>query len=170
MPYDVFISYSRDDAARIAPIVALVRAMKDDLVFQDIRDLQPGKPWEPQLLAALREARTVIVFWCVHAAASDYVRTEYELAIEEGKNVLPLMLDDTDLPAPLAAYQGIDLRSADFHTRWRSLEHRRGNVHFYPRDERGEYVDGILRWEQEDFERREKTMQEQVARAIADRL
>ena len=87
MEYEVFISYSREDASRIAPIVKLVRAMKKNLVFHDIQNIEHGKRWEPQLLDALDQAQIVIVFWCEHAEKSDYVQKEFEIAIKDDKDV-----------------------------------------------------------------------------------
>ena len=62
--YGVFISYSHEDSDFVDPIVKIIRAARNDLVFHDTHDLQPGKLWEPQLFAALDEADIVFVFWC----------------------------------------------------------------------------------------------------------
>ncbi len=113
--YDVFISYSRADESRIAPVVKLVRSLRDDLVFQDVQDILPGERWEDALLTALHGSSVVIVFWCEHAAASTYVEKEWAVAVEEGKKIIPLLLDNTKLPGPLSQYQWIDLRSFGIH-------------------------------------------------------
>lgn len=173
MKYEVFISYSREDANSIAPIVKLVRAMKKNLVFQDIQSIEPGKRWEPQLLNALNQAQIVIVFWCQHAEKSDYVRKEYKIAIKDNKDVLPLLLDDTDLPKALSAYQWIDLREAQFHTPLRPVVgklRKGGGPHFKPTDEFGNYADLESEWKEDDYERREKAMQDRVAKNIVDGL
>ena len=98
MSIEVFISYSHEDLDRIDPIIELVRALKRGLVFQDRRSIQPGKRWKPQLLKALRHAKTIIVFCCEHAAKSPHVKEEYEVAVQEKKDILPLIPDDTSLP------------------------------------------------------------------------
>jgi len=172
MKYEVFISYSHEDAGRIAPIIKLVGALREDLVFQDIRSIEPGKRWEPQLLDALNHARIVIVFWCEHSEKSEYIRKEYEIAINAGKDILPLLLDDTELPRALNAYQWIDLRGAEFHTRWRRITNkfRRKRFHYYPTDEFGNYVDWESEREKEDYKRREKAMQDRVAKSIVEGL
>lgn len=109
MSYGVFISYSHDDKDLVTRVVPLVRALRSDLVFQDV-DMIPGKPWERQLQGALDEAKMIIVFWCEHSSRSDYVRKEYEKAINQEKDVLPLLLDDSPLSDPLKAYQWVDFR------------------------------------------------------------
>lgn len=109
MKKGVFISYSHADKDFIAPVVKLIRGLRQDLVFQDYDNLEVGKPWEPQLLEALANAGMVVVFWCSHSAQSDWVKKEYQLAIQKAKEVLPIMLDDTKMPHDLSAYQGINM-------------------------------------------------------------
>ena len=172
MKYEVFISYSHEDSDRIAPVIALVRAMKNDSVFQDSRNIKPGERWKPQLLEALRRAKTVIVFWCEHSAKSEYVKEEYEVALEEEKDILPLLMDDTKLPDSLAEFQWIDLRGQRFHAPWVSVVSRpfeRGNRHFYPRDEHGEYVDWESEWASEDY-RKSVEAHTELSKDAAERI
>jgi hypothetical protein len=107
----IFVSYSHIDGRLVGPVVALLRASQA-LVFLDADGLQPGKKWRGQLEAAIQDARVVVVFWCHHARASNEVRKEYEAAIAQQKDVLPLLIDDTPLPPELAEYQYIDFREA----------------------------------------------------------
>lgn len=109
MKKGVFISYSHEDKDFIAPVVKLIRGLRQDLVFQDYDNLAIGKQWEPQLLEALAKAGLVVVFWCNHSAKSDWVKKEYRLAIQEAKDVMPVMLDDSEMPPDLSAYQGINM-------------------------------------------------------------
>ena len=115
MKYGVFISYSHEDSSLIAPVVALIKTLRKDLVFHDVQDINAGKLWEPQLNKALMDANLVIVFWCKHSAVSDYVEKEYKFAIENTKDILPLLLDDSKLPGVLSAYQYIDVSKSISH-------------------------------------------------------
>lgn len=99
----------------MVPLVKLIKNMRNDLVFRDQEDLIPGKKWEPQLLSALDSASLIILFWCKHSAESDYVRQEYETAISAGKDVLPIILDDTELPKALNKFQWLHFRPLGFH-------------------------------------------------------
>jgi TIR domain-containing protein len=108
---EFFISYSRTDANLVGPVVALLRASRAH-VFRDADSLQPGKKWREQLSTAISDAKVVVLFWCHHADKSVEVRNEYSEAITKGKDLLPLLLDDTPLPANLAEYQFIDFRGA----------------------------------------------------------
>jgi hypothetical protein len=56
----------------------------------------------------------MVVFWCEHAKASDWVRREYLTALELGKKVIPVLLDDSEIPDALQL-QGVDLRGGGGH-------------------------------------------------------
>jgi hypothetical protein len=105
----VFVSYSRADASLVAPVVKLLRA-NQSLVFQDIDNIVPGKRWRGELERGLAQSHLVVVFWCSHASRSDEVAKEWQAAIAQNKDLLPLLLDATPLPAPLGEFQWIDFR------------------------------------------------------------
>ena len=106
---NVFVSYSRADVSLVGPIVKLLRVNKA-LVFQDIDDIQPGKRWRSEIAKALTESHLIVVFWCDHAHRSEQVSNEWKAAVEQAKDVLPLLLDATPLPQPLSEFQWIDFR------------------------------------------------------------
>lgn len=107
---NVFVSYSHADALLVAPVVRLLRLNKS-LVFQDIDDIQPGKRWRSEIAKGLAKSHLVIVFWCGHARCSDEVSKEWKSAIEQEKDLLPLLLDATPLPPELGEFQWIDFRA-----------------------------------------------------------
>jgi TIR domain len=102
---NVFVSYSHTDASLVAPVVKLLRANKS-LVFQDIDSIQPGKKWRSEIAKGLAESDLVVVFWCDHASRSDEVCEEWRTAIEQEKDVLPLLLDATPLPRSWVTFSG----------------------------------------------------------------
>lgn len=105
----MFISYSHADATLVAPVVQLMRVNRA-LVFRDTEQITPGKKWRNEIDRGLNDASLVVVFWCEHSCASAEVEVEWKKAIELDKDVLPLLLDATPLPSPLAEYQYIDFR------------------------------------------------------------
>ena len=105
----VFVSYSHADASLVAPLVKLLRVNKS-LVFQDIEGIQPGERWRSKIARGLAESHLVVVFWCDHANQSDEVSKEWKAAIEQEKDLLPLLLDSTPLPPELGEFQWIDFR------------------------------------------------------------
>ena len=106
---NVFVSYSHADAPLVAPVVSLLRVNKS-LVFQDTDRIPPGKRWRDEIAKALAESNLVVVFWCHHASRSNEVSTEWRAAIEQDKDLLPLLLDATPLPSELGNFQWIDFR------------------------------------------------------------
>jgi hypothetical protein len=112
---NVFISYSRKDKDLIEPVVNLIKAMRDNLVFQDIQSLQFGEKWEPQLMDAIKESEITAVFWCDHSLKSVNVQNEYEYAIALNKKVLPIRLDWTPFPENLAQYHAVDFAAWGIH-------------------------------------------------------
>ena len=107
----IFVSYSHRDSDLVGPVVALLRA-SEALVFRDADQLKPGAKWRQQLDTAISDSKIFVVFWCSHSRSSEEVRKEYTAAIEQHKDVLPLLIDDTPLPSELAEYQYIDFRAA----------------------------------------------------------
>lgn len=106
---NVFVSYSHADAPLVDPVVKLLR-VNNAFVFQDIDHIRPGKKWRSEILRALNEAQLVVVFWCDHASKSVEVSNEWKEAIKQGKDLLPLLLDETPLPLELGEFQWIDFR------------------------------------------------------------
>lgn len=107
---NVFISYSHHDAPLVAPVVSLLRVSRA-LVFRDADSIPPGKKWRGEIETAIDNAHVLVVFWCYHALDSDEVAIEYRRAISQGKDVVPLRLDDSPLPPELNDFQFIDFRA-----------------------------------------------------------
>lgn len=105
----LFISYNREDEEIIKPLVEMLR-ITGAPVFQDTDSIPKGKPWKTTIVNAIAECTAMLVFWCRHAEKSQEVEKEYRQAIEQGKDVIPVILDWTSMPETLAQYQRIDMR------------------------------------------------------------
>jgi hypothetical protein len=110
MADSIFISYSHKDQKLVEPVVGILRATVRS-VFHDVVSITPGKKWEQSVREAIARCDLVVVFWCEHAANSEEVKKEWEFAISESKDLLPLLLDATPLPQVLTQYQWIDFRT-----------------------------------------------------------
>jgi hypothetical protein len=104
-----FASYSHADVEIVKPVVELMRAGGVQ-VFRDHDNIPLGKRWRVILEEAVDEADVTIVFWSSSAVTSAHMREEYERAVETGKDVLPVLLDSTELPAILSEFQCLDFR------------------------------------------------------------
>lgn len=107
--WSVFISYSHKDRTLVAPITSLMR-IPGNRVFRDEDSIHPGKQWRLTIAETLRNAKTVVVFWSFNSSESAFVREEYTAAIQLGKDVVPVLLDQTPLIAELARFQCLDFR------------------------------------------------------------
>jgi len=107
--YNIFISYSRKDAALVECVVSLLRAIGAN-AFRDKDSIPAGVKWRPVLEDALDKATVILVFWCIHSESSVEVRAEFQRAIDGQKSLIPIILDDTPLVVDLSQFQGIDMR------------------------------------------------------------
>ncbi len=90
---DVFISYGSDD-------VALAREMRSHLEEGGYRcwmapdDVSGPKTWAEQIVDAISSCKVALVLISSVANASNHVSKEVELALEHGKAVLPVRIED----------------------------------------------------------------------------
>src|ERR1035441_1276529 len=103
--YDVFISYSREDLARVQPLVDELRR-RGYRAFVDVESIVVGDKWKERLERSIRASRVLVLCWSEHARESEYVHFEYSRAEGLHKAVLPWLLDQTPLPK-MMELQGI---------------------------------------------------------------
>ena len=107
--YAIFVSYSRRDGDIVTPLVQMLR-LSGTGVFRDLDHIRPGTKWRTVLIDAVDSCELVLLFWCHHSAGSAEVRKEYTQALQGGKLLTPVLLDDTPLSTTLSEYQAIDMR------------------------------------------------------------
>lgn len=107
---NVFVSYSQADSDLVSAIISLLSSTSSELVYRDAEALRTSRAAREDLETSVAESDVVLVFWCHHSFTSYDVRKECDLALAQGKDVLPLLLDDTALPRKLAGQRTIDLR------------------------------------------------------------
>lgn len=92
------------------------------LLFRDDDDLIPGDKWKPTIGTKISECDTFMLFWCWHSKASTPVRGEWKQAIKEGKRIVPVLLDATELPPQLGEFHWIDLSPLTRHRHQKRLQ------------------------------------------------
>jgi len=133
-PSSVFISYRRDDTKWVVPPLRerLEAVLGQDAVFHDVVSIAPGVDFRPELAEGIDRADVILVLigpsWLDELTKrqggpeQDQVVVEIELALGSGKSVVPVLVDDADMPAagelpavirPLAFRNGRPLRAAD---------------------------------------------------------
>ena len=102
-----FLSYSRRDqniALRLA----------DDLiaagvsVWVDQYDIQPSQHWDRAVEAAVRGCSGFIIVLSTASVASSNVADEVSVAIDDGKSIIPVMVERCTLPLRMTRMQYID--------------------------------------------------------------
>jgi hypothetical protein len=100
--YDIFLSYSRADSDRVAPLRDELRRL-GYRVFFDVESIDPASPWRERLRQAIRSSRLLVLCWSEHARGSDYIDFEYMQADALHKPICPWLLDKVELPPMLEA-------------------------------------------------------------------
>ena len=103
---DVFVSYSRSDKERVAPLVAAIKA-KGWSVWWDPA-IDAGQQFDDQIDAELQAAGAVVVVWTPTSVASRWVRGEARDAAERGI-LVPVRFEGARLPIDVRAIQTTDL-------------------------------------------------------------
>src|SRR5215467_6789940 len=105
---DIFVSYARSDKARVAPLVAAIKA-KGWSVWWD-PSIAAGQQFDDQIEAELLAASAVLVVWTPASVLSRWVRGEARDAAERDI-LVPVRFDNARLPIDARAIQTTDLDS-----------------------------------------------------------
>ena len=103
---DVFVSYSRSDRTRVAPLVAAIKA-KGWTVWWD-PSIAAGQQFDDQIEAELLAASAVLVVWTPTSVVSRWVRGEARDAADRDI-LVPARFDNARLPIDARAIQTTDL-------------------------------------------------------------
>jgi hypothetical protein len=100
----IFFSYSRDDSEFVLNLAKNLRDSGAD-IWLDQLDIQPGTRWDKSIQTALEESKTIIVVLSKSAVESNNVMDEVSFALEENKKVVPVLLEECDIPFRLKRLQ-----------------------------------------------------------------
>ena len=113
----VFISYKREDLARIVPFMHRIVSWGFPIWYD--RGIPGGAEWDALIEERIIKCKALVVFLSEAAVESKWVRREIKLADSENRPILGIRLDkDVELKHGLKVvlnqYQMIDASSADF--------------------------------------------------------
>ena len=103
---DIFISYSRQDKARVAPLVAALEAEGWSVWWDP--EIAPGEEFDGLISRELDAARSLVVVWTAQSVDSRWVRGEARDAADRGV-LVPVRLDNARLPIDFRAVHTTDL-------------------------------------------------------------
>lgn len=107
---DVFISYKREDRARVEALHALLLDLELTAWFD--AGIEVGAAWEARILEEANAAQAMIVCWTFAACASHWVKREALIGLERGV-LAPVRLEYCVPVAPFDAVQAADLLNWD---------------------------------------------------------
>ncbi len=103
---DIFVSYSRTDKARVAPLVAALEAQGWSLWWDP--EITPGDEFDALIGAELESASAVVVVWSPASVDSRWVKGEARDAADRGV-LVPVRFENARLPIDVRAIHTIDL-------------------------------------------------------------
>ena len=102
-----FFSYSRVDTEFTRNLATDLRNAGADLWIDQL-DIQPGTRWDMEIEKALKESETIIVVLSPNAVASNNIMDEISYALENNKKVIPVIIEQCDIPFRIKRLQYID--------------------------------------------------------------
>ena len=105
----VFISYSRSDSDFVNDLANWLRE-SGCAIWQDTSALRGGETWASGIDQAVRASDVIVVVLSPASTASEWVRKETLLALKLRKPVVPILIEDTEIPVQLVDIQVIDFR------------------------------------------------------------
>lgn len=103
---DIFVSYSRQDRARVAPLVAALEAQGWSVWWDP--EINPGEEFDALISRELEGARSLIVVWTPQSVDSRWVRGEARDAADRGV-LVPVRFEHARLPIDFRALHATDL-------------------------------------------------------------
>jgi hypothetical protein len=108
-----FISYSRINQEFALKLARELRASKF-AVWLDQLDIPTGARWDNELEKALNECEIFLVILTPASITSENVKDEIGFAIDHGKHILPVLLDECEIPLRLRRLQYVDFTKKKF--------------------------------------------------------
>jgi hypothetical protein len=108
-----FISYSRSDKEFA---LDLARELKSAgfLVWLDQLDIPTGLRWDDEVEKALHECEIFLIILTPASISSNNVKDEIGYAIDSGKRILPILLEEGAVPLRLRRFQYVDFTKLEF--------------------------------------------------------
>jgi len=122
MNHNLFISYSRVDSEFVLRLVRDLRTLHIELWFDQI-DIPPGANWDDEIERALDQAKIMIVVLSESSGQSQNVRNEIGHALDQGKQIVPVLLSKGTVPLRITRLQREDF-SGDYQTALAKLTRR----------------------------------------------
>lgn len=122
-----FISYSRINKEFTTKLVKGLRSGGYPVWF-DLMDIPTGSRWDDEVEKALRECSIFMIILTPASIASENVKDEIGYAIDHGKRILPVLLEECDVPLRLRRFQYVDFTTKSFEEGFESAKELLGDL------------------------------------------
>ena len=112
MSAEVFISYASQNRERILDLVERLRGAGVS-VWIDQMGIEGAAMWSQQIVAAIRDCKVLILSISKNSASSENVVKELALASEGRKRILPVFIEEAEIPETMA-YQLAGIQRVEF--------------------------------------------------------
>jgi hypothetical protein len=104
----IFLSYAREDSEIALKLTRDLKAAGVP-IWLDQLDIPPGKRWDRAVEAALQGSKCLLVLLSPNSVSSENVMDEVSYAMEEEKQIVPVIVQKCRLPLRMRRLQFIDL-------------------------------------------------------------
>lgn len=108
-----FISYSRINKDFALKLARELRASGFSIWFDQL-DIPAGARWDDEVEQALEDCEIFMVILTPASSQSDNVKDEIGYAIDTGKRILPILLENAKVPLRLRRFQYVDFTAKDY--------------------------------------------------------
>lgn len=112
-PLQTFISYSRVNQ-QFALRLACELKSAGFSIWMDQFDIPTGARWDDEIEKALRECQIFLIIMTPASIASANAKDEIGYAIDHGKHILPVLLENCEIPLRLRRMQYVDFTQMNF--------------------------------------------------------
>ncbi len=110
----MFISYSHEDVKQVKSFAWQLSLRGFDL-WMDEKDISGGSNFTTEILKGIHNSDIYLVFISAHSVESSWVNAEIDFAMKEKierkkLKIVPILLDDTEIPVPISNIDYIDAR------------------------------------------------------------
>lgn len=118
LKYDAFICYSQRDA-QIANVIDDIFNEAGLSTFFFSKQILPGTNFQEVIVNTINSSELILFLCTRNSIQSNWTKNEVMYAIELGKTVVPIIVDDTEIPADLIFYLA---KFRQWHVRSKTIE------------------------------------------------
>lgn len=117
----IFFSYARENSKFVLKLAKDLR-MTGANIWLDQLDIEVGDRWDQSIHEALKNCETLLVILTPESVNSQNVMDEVSYALEEGKQVMPILHSKCDVPFRVRRLQRVDF-TGDYKAGFTQLVH-----------------------------------------------